>query len=188
MRSLRAAFLEALAQADFTRFKFVDETSTNLTYCRRYARAEGGQRAGQGVPLPSGPNVTLVAALTPQGLQAAMTLNGAVNGEVFAAYLAQVLGPTLVPGDVVVLDNLPAHKVAGLAEIVATHGARLLYLPPYSPDFNPIELAFSKLKTWLRTAQARTREALETTIQAAIEWISGQDAENWFDHCGYHVH
>jgi len=187
VKMLRRAFVEAIQAENFTCFKFVDETSTNLTYCRRYARAEGGQRVGQGVPLHGGPNVTLVAALTPSGLAAAMTVSGAVNGDIFAAYLAHVLGPTLVPGDVVVLDNLPAHKVAGLAEIVAARGARLLYLPPYSPDFNPIELAFSKLKTWLRTAQARTREALEATIQAATEWISQQDAKNWLDHCGYHV-
>jgi len=139
------------------------------------------------VPWPSGPNVTLVAALTVNGLQAAMTLNGAVNGDVFAAYLKHVLGPTLVPSDVVMLDNLPAHKVAGLAQFMAQRGARLLYLPPYSPDFSPIEHAFSKLKTWLRTAQARTREALETTIRAATDWITQQDAKNWFDHCGYHV-
>jgi len=188
VRGLRAAFLEALQTEDVTCFKFVDETSTNLTYCRRYARAEGGQRAHQATPLHGGPNVTLVAALTPSGLQAAMTVSGAVNGEVFAAYLDQVLGPTLVPGDVVVLDNLPAHKVAGLAELVEARGARLLYLPPYSPDFNPIELAFSKLKTWLRTAQARTREALEAVIQDASNWITERDAKNWFDHCGYHVH
>ena len=132
--------------------------------------------------------MTLVAALTPNGLQAAMTVSGAVNGDVFAAYLDQVLGPTLVPGDVVVLDNLPAHKVAGLAERVEARGARLLYLPPYSPDFNPIELAFSKLKTWLRTAQARTREALDDAVGAAMKWISADDAQNWFAHCGYHVH
>jgi len=188
VKALRAAFLEAVQAEDFTCFKFVDETSTNLTYCRRYARAEGGQRAEQGVPLHGGPNVTLVAALTVNGLQAAMTINGAVNGDVFAAYLEHVLGPTLVPGDVVVLDNLPAHKVVGLAELVEARGARLLYLPPYSPDFNPIELAFSKLKTWLRTAQARTREALEKVIQTATEWVTQADAQNWFDHCGYHVH
>ncbi|WP_262712967.1 IS630 family transposase [Hymenobacter elongatus] len=187
MRALRAAFVEAVQKEDFTCFKFVDETSTNLTYCRRYARAKGGQRVGNGVPLHGGPNVTLVATLTSHGLQAAMTVSGAVNGEVFAAYLTHILGPMLVSGDVVVLDNLPAHKVAGLAEIVAARGVRLLYLPPYSPDFNPIELAFSKLKTWLRTAQARTREALEAPIQVATEWISQQDAKNWFDHCGYHV-
>ena len=117
-----------------------------------------------------------------------MTVSGAVNGDVFAACLDHVLGPALVPGDVVVRDNLPAHKVAGLAERVEARGARLLYLPPYSPDFNSIELAFSKLKTWLRTAQARTREALEAVIQTATDGITERDAKNWFDHCGYHVH
>ena len=86
------------------------------------------------------------------------------------------------------LDNLPVHKAAGLAEIVEKRGARLLFLPPYSPDFNPIELAFSKLKTWLRTAAARTRNALEEAIAQALTWISEENAQNWFDHCGYHVH
>ena len=185
MRTLRAAYLEAQQTEDFTRFKCVDETSTNLTYCRRYARAEGGQRARQATPLRGGPNVTLVAALTPNGLQAAMTVSGAANGDVFAAYLRQVLGPTLVSGDVVVPDNLPARKVTGLAELVGAHGTRLLYLPPYLPDFNPIELAFSKLKTGLRTA--RTRDALEAVIQTATEWVTEADAKNWFDHCDYHV-
>ena len=132
--------------------------------------------------------MTLGAALGAGGLQAAMTVSGAVNGEVFAAYRQQVFGPTLVPGDVVVRDNLPAHQVAGLAELVEAHGARLLYLPPYSPKFNPIELAFSKLKTGLRTAQARTRNALEAVIQTATEWVTEADAKNGFDHCGYHVH
>ena len=96
-----------------------------------------------------------------------------------------MLGPTLVPGDVVVRDNLLAHKVAGLAELVE---ARLRYLPPYSPDSNPIELAFSKLKTGLRTAQARTRDALEAVIQTATEWVTETNAKNWFDHCRYHAH
>jgi len=185
---LRRAFVEAVQEYDFTRFKFVDETSTNLTYARRYGRALGGQRARQGVPLHQGANVTLVAALTPQGVTAAMTGDGAVNAAVFAAYLDLVLGPTLVPGDVVVLDNLPVHKAAGLAELVEKRGARLLFLPPYSPDFNPIELAFSKLKTWLRTAAARTRQALDEALAQALDWISEPDAQNWFDHCGYHVH
>lgn len=166
----------------------MDETSTNLTYTRRYGRAPGGQRAAQGVPLHNGANVTLIAALTPHGLQAAMTVNGAVNAGVFAAYLDQVLGPTLRPGDIVVLDNLPVHKAAGLAEVVEKRGARLLFLPPYSPDFNPIELAFSKLKTWLRSAAARTRQALDDALIHALTWISEADAQNWFDHCGYHVH
>ena len=128
----------------------------------------------------------LLAALTPDGLGALMSVNGAVNGDVFAAYLDQVLGPTLRPGAAVVLDNLAVHKVAGLDEIAQKYGVRLRYLPPYSPDFNPIELAFSKLKTWLRTAKARIREALEEALLAAA-WITEQDAKNWFDRCGYHV-
>ena len=141
----------------------------------------------QAVPLRSGPNVTLIAALTPDGLGALLRVDGAANGAVFAAYLDQVLGPTLSAGDVVVLDNCAIHKGEDLAEIVGRYGARLLYLPPYSPDFNPIELAFSKLKTWLRTAKARTRDALEEALLAAAAWITEQDAKNWFDHCGYHV-
>lgn len=186
--ALRQAFVEAVQAEYFTRFVFVDETSTNLTYCRRYGRACGGQRLAQAVPLHNGPNVTCIAALTPAGLGALFSVNGAVTGEVFAVYLDRVLGPTLRPGDVVVLDNLPVHKVAGLEEVAQKYGARLLYLPPYSPDFNPIELAFSKLKTWLRTAQARTRDVLEDAIRVAAEWITAADAKNWFDHCGYHVH
>ncbi|RZK14414.1 MAG: IS630 family transposase [Hymenobacter sp.] len=185
---MRQHFLEALAEEDVTRFVFVDETSTNLTYCRRYGRAPAGERVNQAVPLHNGPNITLIAALRPNGFGALLSVDGAVNGDVFATYLAQVLGPSLCPGDVVVCDNLAAHKVEGLADILAGYGARLLYLPPYSPDFNPIELAFSKLKTWLRTAQTRTRDLLEGAISTAAEWISDSDAKNWFGHCGYHVH
>nr|WP_157886995.1 transposase [Hymenobacter sp. PAMC 26628] len=111
-----------------------------------------------------------------------------MNTASFAVSLEQVLGPGLQPGDAVVLDNLRVHQAAGLAEPVAARGARLLYLPPYSPDFTPIERAFSKLKTHLRTAAARTREALATALQAVLAWITAEDAQNWFDHCGCHVH
>lgn len=185
---MRGLFGENVQQEDVTRSVLVDETNTNLTYCRRYARAPGGARLDQPVPLHNGPNVTLLAALTPDGLGALLSVNGAVNGHVFAAYLDQVLGPSLRPSDVLVLDNLAVHKVPGLDEIAAAYGVRLLYLPPYSPDFNPIELAFSKLKTWLRTAQARTCDLLEEAISTAAAWITAQDAQNWFSHCGYHVH
>ncbi|RZK35597.1 MAG: IS630 family transposase [Hymenobacter sp.] len=143
---------------DVTRFKFVDETSVNLTYTRRYGRAPGGRRVDAAVPLHNGPNVPVIAALSTQGVEAVMELDGAVNTASFTVYLEQVLGPGLQPGDVVVLDNLRVHKAAGLAEVVEARGARLLYLPPYSPDFTPIELAFSKLKTYLRAAAARIRE------------------------------
>ena len=129
-----------------------------------------------------------MTALAPNGLPAAVTGSGAVNGDVFAAYPQQVPGPILVPSDVVVFDNLPAHQVAGLAELVEAREARLLFLPPYSPDFAPIEQAWSKLRTTLRTAQARTRQTLDSALEQALAWITGQDAQNWFDHCGYHVH
>ena len=188
MRAQRQAFLEALASEDVRCFKFVDETGTHLSYTRRYGRAQPGQRVGQGVPLRSGGNVTVVGALTAKGLEAVMELDGALNEAAFATYLDQVLGPTLRPGDVVVLDNLSVHKMEGMAERVAVYGARLLFLPPYSPDFNPIELAWSKLKTALRTAQARTRQALSEALTHACNWITKTDAQNWFAHCGYHVH
>lgn len=188
VRALRQAFLDALPAEDVTRFKFVDETSVQLTYTRRYGRAVGGRRLHQAVPLHTGPNVTVLAALTPQGLQAVMELDGAVNTASFVAYLEQVLGPTLVPGDVVVVDNLRVHKAPEAAQAVAARGARLLFLPPYSPDFTPVELAFSKFKTHLRTAAARTREALTQALQTASDWISATDAQKWFAHCGYHVH
>lgn len=187
VKALRQEFIAALQDEEVTRFKFVDETSVNLTYTRRYGRAVGGRRVDAAVPLHNGPNVTIVAALSAQGLEAVMAVDGAVNTASFAAYLDQVLGPTLQVGDVVVLDNLRVHKTAGLAELVEARGARLLYLPPYSPDFTPIELAFSKLKTHLRSAAARTREALTEAIRTASSWVTAQDAHGWFHHCGYHV-
>ena len=166
----------------------MDETSVNLTYTRHYGRAPGGQRVDQPVPLHNGPNVTVIAALTTRGQEAVMELDGAVNAAAFAVYLDRVLGSTLVPGDVVVLDNLRVHKAAGLAELVGKSGGRLLFLPPYSLEFTPVELAFSKLKTSLRTAQARTRETLTAALRAALDWIIEVAAINWFHHCGYHVH
>ena len=173
---------------DPRRFKFVDETGRRLAFARRYGRAPGGQRVGQGVPLRRGTPITLIGPLTTNGLEAVMSLDGVLNAASFAVYLAQVLGPTLVPGDVAVLDNLPVRHIAGMAALVEARGTRLLSLPPYSPDFAPIEQAWSKLKSALRTAMARTRLALEYALDQAVAWITSQDAKNWFDHCGYHAH
>lgn len=166
----------------------MDETSVNLTYTRRYGRAPGGQRVDAAVPLRKSPNVTIVATLSAQGVEVVMKLDGALNTASFAVYLKQVLGPGLQPGDVVGLDNLPVHKADGLAELFEACGARLMFLSPYLPNFTPIELAFSKLKTHLRTAAARTREALKTALDAALAGITAEDAQNWFGHCEYHVH
>ena len=150
--------------------------------------ATGGTNWKKYLPPYSTGNVTVVGALTVNGLEAVMALDGALNEASFAAYLDHVLGPTLVPGDVVVLDNLRIHQMDGMAERVEAYGARLLFLPPYSPDFSPIELAWSNLKTALRTTQARTRQALSDALTQAWGWITKTDAQNWFAHCGYHVH
>ncbi len=117
-----------------------------------------------------------------------MTLNGAVDGDCFLIYVREVLCPTLSAGDIVVMDNLGAHRVAGVDEAIAAKGARVAYLPPYSPDFNPIEKCWSKIKTALRKAKARTREALEAALKEALLQITAADARAWFIHCGYPVH
>lgn len=150
-------------------------------------RAAGGQRVGQAVPLKRGPSLTLIGALSAQGLGAVQLFEGALNYERFALYISQFLAPTLRAGDVLVLDNLAVHKMGGLREWLAERGVDVLFLPPYSPDFSPIEQAWSKLKTAVRTAQAQSRQALEQAVRAAVDWISSADATNWFNHCGYHV-
>ena len=130
----------------------------------------------------------MLAALGSRGVEAVMTIDGATAAEVFQGYVEQVLRPTLRPGDIVIMDNLRAHKVAGIREAVEQAGAQLLYLPPYPPDLSPIEPCWSKLKTALRTAQARTREALEQAMALALATIAVSDAHHWFHHCGYALH
>lgn len=189
MRELRHQHVEAVAsRPDVHRFYFLDETGLRLDYCRRYGRALGGQRIGQAVPLKRGPALTLIGALGVRGLTAVQLLDGALNQYSFAFYIGRVLAPQLRRGDVLVLDNLPVHKLGGLQEELAARGIEVLFLPPYSPDFTPIEQAWSKLKTKLRQAQARTRELLQAAIQDAVQWITSHDAKAWFNHCGYHVH
>jgi transposase len=152
---------------------------------RRYGRAPQGERVVGAVPQNYGANVTMLAALGSQGVEAVMTIEGATDAEVFRVYVEQVLRPTLRPGDIVIMDNLRAHKAAGIREAIEQTGARLQYLPPYSPDLSPIERCWSKLKTALRTAKARTREALEHAIAQALATITAADARSWFHHCGY---
>ena len=152
---------------------------------RLYGRAPTGERVIGTVPQNYGQNVTILGAVGVQGVQAVMTVEGATDAEVFRTYVKRVLGPTLAPGDIIVLDNLSAHKASGVQQALACRRVRLLFLPPYSPDLSPMELCVSQLKTALRAAKARTREALETAMRQALETVTAADAQNWFKHCGY---
>lgn len=177
-----------MASVPRERLKFIDESGVNVAMTRLYGRAPKGQRVVDSVPKNYGHNVTLIGALSLNGLEAVMTIEGATTGEVFLAYVEQVLGPTLVPGDMVVMDNLSAHKVSGVVDAIARRGATVQYLPPYSPDLSPIEPCWSKLKTALRAAKARTYEALNTALVTAWDTVSASDARGWFEHCGYSIH
>jgi transposase len=168
--------------------KFVDESGVNLAMTRLYGRAPKGTRVIGAVPQNYGANVTMLGALGRQGLQAVMTVDSATDTDVFRTYVRRVLGPTLASGDVVVMDNLQAHKAVGIQQALARRGARLLYLPPYSPDLSPIEPCWSKRKTALRKAKARTRAALDEAIAEAMTTVSHMDARGWFKRCGYPVH
>lgn len=155
---------------------------------RLYGRAAKGARVIETVPQKYGENITMLATLSLSGVQAPMTINGAVDGVVFKVYVEQMLSPTLKAGDVVVMDNLPAHKVSGIRELIEARGAKLIYLPPYSPDLNPIEKCWSKIKTYLRAAKARTREELEKALREALLSVTAEDARGWFKSCGYAIH
>jgi transposase len=164
---------------------FIDEAGVHVAMARLYGRASRGERALGSVPQNWGDNISIISAMGREGLRATMTVAGAVDGEVFLIYVREILCPTLKAGDVVVLDNLGAHKVEGVRQAIEAAGAELHYLPPYSPDLNPIEKCWSKIKTALRAAAARTREALDEAISGAISAVSAQDAERWFRFCGY---
>ena len=163
----------------------MDESGINLAMTRLYGRAPQGERVVGTVPQNYGQHVTVLAALGEHGLQAVMTVDGATDAEVFRAYVKHGLGPTLSPGDIVVLDHLGAHKTVGSQQMLARRRACLLYWPPYSPDLAPIEPCWSKVKTHLRQAKARTRQALDAAITDALATVTDADARGWFRHCGY---
>jgi transposase len=154
---------------------------------RTHARTPAGERAVDAVPKNWGDNVTVTAALTLDGIIAPMMLHGALTARAFEAYVEQCLGPELRPGDVVVLDRLSAHKTERVNQLIAAAGARLAFLPPYSPDFNPIEHAWSKLKALLRKVGARTRRRLRNALRWALLEINRDDALGWISHCGFRV-
>jgi transposase len=169
---------------DADRFVFLDETGASTNMVRRYGWGLRGKRLVATAPHGHWRTTTFVAGLRASGIIAPFVLDGPMTGEAFRAYVAQVLAPELESGDVV-MDNLSAHKVAGVKEAIRTAGASVLYLPSYSPDLNPIEQLFAKLKALLRKAAARTHEALWTTIGLLLDAFSPAECQNYLTNCGY---
>jgi transposase len=174
-----------MAVVDPARLVFVDECGTHTSMTRRRARAPRGIRAHGSVPRNRGPVTTLLAGVSLAGMSPAMTVEGGTDTAVFTTYLDRVLLPALSPGQVVVIDNVGAHKPDRVRDLVTAAGCRLVFLPAYSPDLSPVEEAFSKLKALIRAAGARTRAALEAAIAAALTAITAADAAGWFSHAGY---
>jgi transposase len=181
----RSAWREAVAQLDPEQLVFVDESGTNISLTRLYGWAPHDQRATGSVPRNHGKNTTLVAALAPDGLHEPWLIEGAIETESFVCYISEQLAPTLRPGQIVVLDNLSVHKAQRVRQAIEDRHCQLLFLPPYSPDFTPIEQAFSKIKAILRGLGARTKEALQEAVRLAIEAMSRHNAAAWFAHAGY---
>ena len=181
----RREWAAAQPALDPAKLVFLDETWATTDMARRYGRAPRGQRALDAVPHGRWRTTTVIAALRADGITAPLVLEGAINGQSFLAYVRQVLAPALRPGDVVVLDNLGSHKVAGVREAVEAAGATLRYLPPYSPDLNPIEQVFAKLKALLRDAAARTTEGLWAAVGQALRSFPAAECARYLAHCGY---
>jgi transposase len=185
VQKARQAWFDGQLDLDPARLIFIDETGTSTKMARTRGRAPRGQRLRMGVPHGHWKTTTLTAGLSLRGIVAPFVLDGALDRLAFETYVARVLAPELRPGDVVIMDNLPAHKGPRVAALIAAAGARLLHLPPYSPDFNPIENAFAKLKALLRKAAERTVEGLWAAIGRLVDLITPTECANMFRAAGY---
>lgn len=181
----RKAFIRRQPALDPDRLVFLDETAAMTNMTRKKGRCARGLRLIDPVPHGHRMTSTLIAGFRTDGITAPYVFTGAMTGEIFVAYLQQMLAPTLSPGDIVIMDNLSSHKVAGVREAIEACGAHLLYLPPYSPDLNPIEQAYSKLKAYLRKAAARTKDALWQAIGHAVNLYTQNECANLFREAGY---
>jgi transposase len=181
----RQDWFDGQPDLDPERLIFIDESGATTKMARLRGRARRGERCRAAIPHGHWKTTTFVGGLRLSGMTAPMVIDGAMNGPAFLAYVEQVLAPTLAPGETVVMDNLPAHKVAGVRAAIEATGAHLRLLPPYSPDFNPIELAFAKLKALLRRAAARTIPDLWDAIAAVLPTFSRNECANYFTACGY---
>jgi transposase len=185
---LRAAWrVTVVGPLEPQRLVFVDEMGTNTSLYPLYAWSKRGERAHMKVPRNRGPNTTLLASMKAEGMGPCMAVVGSTTREVFEAYVERVLAPSLRPGQIVVMDNLTAHKGDRVSELIEERGCELLYLPLYTTDFNPIEEAFAKIKGLLRKTEARTREALVEAMGTAISAVTAQDARGFFEHSGYRL-
>ena len=182
---MRAAWKQSQHEIDPQRVVFIDETWAKTNMTRTYGRSEQGTRVIQRVPRGRWETTTFVGALRATGFVAPLTADGPINGRLFLAWVEQHLAPTLSPRDIVIMDNLSSHKVAGVREAIESTGAELRYLPPYSPDFNPIELAFSKLKTLLRDGAARTIDKLWDLCGRVLDEFTSEECLGYFRHSGY---
>ncbi|WP_414646153.1 IS630 family transposase [Bradyrhizobium sp. 2S1] len=185
INAAREEWFEGQIDLDPERLVFIDETSANTKMARLYGRSPRGERCRAAIPHGHWKTTTFTAGLRSDGLIAPLVLDGPMDGDAFLAYVEQLLAPSLRPGDTVIMDNLPAHKVHGVREAIRAVGASLLYLPPYSPDFNPIEIAFSKLKALLRAAAARTMPDLWQAIANALKRFSPEECQNYLVAAGY---
>jgi len=181
----RSVWKQEQPQTDARRLIFIDETWAKTNMTRLRGRAPVGERLIDKVPHGHWRTTTLIAALGIEGVRCSTVVDGVVNGDVFQAFVEQVLLPQLRPGDVVIMDNLSSHKRQRTRELIESAGAQLVFLPPYSPDFNPIEMIFAKVKHLLRSLACRTREALWRAMQSVLDQVTASDAANCFRHCGY---
>jgi len=184
-RERRTEWREQVNRLDVEKLIFLDESGVKTDMTRRYGRAPRGRRVREGVAAGHWRTLSVVGAIRRSGWVAAMSIEAATDGEIFLAYLERVLGPELRPGDIVVMDNLSAHKVRGVREAIEARGAAVLYLPPYSPDFNPIEQCWSQMKQSLRAARARTLPKLEKSLAKALKAVTPSNIQACFHHCGY---
>jgi transposase len=183
----RSAFRKRLKGVDAERLLFVDESSTNVALTPRYGRAPRGERAIGKAPRNWGKNVTLISSIGVEGMGASMSIEGSSDTDSFGLYMREVLAPSLKSGQIVLMDNLSVHTSGWVRELIEERGCKLWLLPSYSPDLNPIEEAFSKVKGLLRKAKARTLQVLFEATAQALDAVSADDARGYFEHCGYEM-
>jgi transposase len=183
----RELFIDTFSEVDAEEMIFIDESGLHLGMTRGYGRGLSSDRVIDFAPFNKGTRVTMIGAISAGEVKAAMYGDWHLDGDIFTSFVKECLVPVLRPGQMVFMDNLRTHKVAGIKELIEATGARLIYLPPYSPDLNPIELCWSKLKSYIRKQEARSFGALGRAIKEAFKTITKSDLEAWFQHCGYSI-